>query len=524
MTRVQPLDTKTKAQIKQEIMRDQESRQQRLDTMLTKLSQFTVTSDKTYEQFAVFEKELNSLLQQVGLAASEQFLSKQREVPEENKVSDSSGQEYKYIKEKSYPLRSLFGKGTYMSSQYRRGQNYKPQRELALIDSKVGLLPCGGLSLNLALESVELATRMPYNHATTLLKRYFGYAPSTRALSGLIDFFGPLTGEVEMKEIDLCAEVVIVQLDGRGLPIIREEEHEKRCKPHQKRPRNSNGRKRRRRNAPTVRRKRGEKAKKKKQVTVGVIYGLVRAEDGGWLEPKYKKYLASWGNAESVVKKLRTLCDQINGVKQIIFLSDGAPHYNTLRQKYFSDATGVIDFYHVCEYVWQAGEAALGEKSPELRGFVSEIKGLLLEGEALNAVLKLKEVQSKIPSRGPGTKGRRKRLKDAITYIMKRLHLMPYKKLREEGLEIGTGVIESAMRQVVAIRFEGPGMRWGKQRPHHLLNLLCLRLSGQWDELQKEAVKVSTQRRPRTRMTPKGVNEGKARKSPQDKAESVAAS
>ena len=113
-------------------------------------------------------------------------------------------------------------------------------------------------------------------------------------------------------------------------------------------------------------------------------------------------------------------------------------------------------------------------------------------------------------------------MKGAINYIKKRMHLMPYKGLREEALEIGTGVIESAVRQVVAIRFEGPGMRWGKKRPHHLLNLLCLRLSKQWRHLKNEVTKMSQQYNPRVRMTPPGVNEGKTREALQNSSQQVA--
>ena len=44
------------------------------------------------------------------------------------------------------------------------------------------------------------------------------------------------------------------------------------------------------------------------------------------------------------------------GVKQVVFYSDGDPQYARLARKYFPTATIVVDFYHVSEYLWKAGE------------------------------------------------------------------------------------------------------------------------------------------------------------------------
>ena len=114
---------------------------------------------------------------------------------------------------------------------------------------------------------------------------------------------------------------------------------------------------------------------------------------------------------------------------------------------------------------------------------------------------------ARIPKKGPGNKGRRKRLSDAIRYIAKRVDQMPYQQLREEGLEIASGAIESAVRQVVAIRFDGPGMRWGGPRSQALLTLLCLRLSSGWEKLRTLLNASSHQPRCKRRMTPIGVTE-----------------
>ncbi len=39
---------------------------------------------------------------------------------------------------------------------------------------------------------------------------------------------------------------------------------------------------------------------------------------------------------------------------------------------------------------------------------------------------------------------------------------MRYDLLRKQWLDIGTGAVEGAVRNVVAVRLDGPGMRWGR--------------------------------------------------------------
>jgi hypothetical protein len=46
-------------------------------------------------------------------------------------------------------------------------------------------------------------------------------------------------------------------------------------------------------------------------------------------------------------------------------------------------------------------------------------------------------------------------------------------------LDIGTGVVEGAVRNLVGLRLDGPGMRWGRDRAEMVLHLRCIVLNGQ---------------------------------------------
>ena len=138
-------------------------------------------------------------------------------------------------------------------------------------------------------------------------------------------------------------------------------------------------------------------------------------------------------------KRLRQTFDQIGSkAKKVVYLSDGALHYRRLQQKYFSEAIAVVDFYHVAGYLWKAGAAIYNTESEGLDNFVGYLKRLLKRGEVHEVLSILHSEKETIPKKGPGTKERREKLQKAINYLAKRVdQMLPYKELREEGLEMG---------------------------------------------------------------------------------------
>jgi hypothetical protein len=59
---------------------------------------------------------------------------------------------------------------------------------------------------------------------------------------------------------------------------------------------------------------------------------------------------------------------------------------------------------------------------------------------------------------------------------------MRYPQMRRQELDIATGAVEGAVRNLVGIRLDGPGMRWGLARAEWILHLRCIFLNGQWDD------------------------------------------
>lgn len=509
--------TKVVDEVEEDIRVDIEHRQEAYREAIEELESYVEEASDSQVDLFEITGVLWELLMTIGLKAVELIWARRRQTPDRQRRHDAEGRCYHYYKQKTYTLRCMFGEGEVVGSQYVRGKNARSGDELCPEFIEMGTWSLGGaFGPRLALECGRMCTREAFEPAKEQLERFLPYVPSTRGLQGLVDRLGPLAGEVIEEAPCPSGDVLVVQFDGRGLPKIRDEEYQKRCRTHDK---GEEARPRRGRNESRYldnKRKRGKNKSKKREVTVGIIYGLTEADNGGWKSVDEKHYVARMGDREAVMthlgRKLDEAVEREEPPDKILFLSDGARDYEDLRDEYLPEEVDhVIDYYHVCEYIWRAAHAVHDDRD-EIEAWVRMLKDLLCAGSPEVVLTALRLAYEEIPKRGPGNKDRRENLEDAIRYIAKRAEMMPYDELLAEGLEIGSGAVESAVRQVVELRFDGPGMRWGDERPDRLLNLVCCRLSNHWETLEQGLRDRATRPQSIRRITPIGVREARQMK------------
>jgi hypothetical protein len=380
-----------------------------------------------------------------------------------------------------------FQRPFYIHGDGRRGDTYVP------FDQEVGL-PASRFSLRVIGFASYLTAKMAFAEVAGTLRRFWGWAPATKSLLKMVDQVGPLARpflEAEPGPSD-DGEIIVVEADGGGAPMITDTEMSRRRKPHKKRPRSETGmkwRRTRRRKRPRKRRKKGDKSKNAKIATVGVIYTIRRTPDGQIEGPIHKRVYATFRNAEALFVWLRAEANKRGyATKRVVFLADGDRKLWKLQQRYFPKAEACIDWCHVAEKIWAIGETLFAEGSDELAAWVAAQTADLRMGHATRVVRRLQQLATTLPRSGPGTKGRRERMRQGIQYLKSNLNRMPYAKLHRAGLPIGSGAIEGAIRQLVRMRLDGPGMRWSPARAEHILQMRCVVLNGQWDDFMEHVV------------------------------------
>lgn len=350
------------------------------------------------------------------------------------------------------------------------------------IDRDLGL--CSGFSLGTVTAVVQLCALMAFGTARRLFAEFHEWAPSSRATLRMVDAVGAeARGFLDADAIpDDDGEVLVIQVDGRGAPMISSTEHARRRRPKQRtKGTRRHARRLRRREHPRPRRNKGDKSKNAKIAFVGVIYTL-RATRHGWEGPINKRLIATFHSHEALFRWLAEHAERRGyGRKRCFFLADGSDHIWRGQQKYFPKAVPCVDWYHVAEKLWEAGGCLQREGSAALRQWVQDKQSKLRHGKIAEVLDDLAIAHNAIAKTGPGNKGRRKRLLGIIEYLAAHEHRMPYAELRRDDLDIGTGAVEGAVRNLVGLRLDGPGMRWGRDRAEMILHLRCIVLNGQWD-------------------------------------------
>jgi hypothetical protein len=236
-----------------------------------------------------------------------------------------------------------------------------------------------------------------------------------------------------------------------------------------------------------VRRAPGKKSKNAKVAAVGAIYTLKRDEGGKLEGPLNKRVYATFKSYRALFEWLR---DEANKrgygtakFSKVLFLADGAKVLWDLKKEFFPEAQECLDWFHAVEKLWEAGKAicrGTRRKRRALEARVTTMKKALRAGKVLEIISELMTMLDDTPVTGPGNKYRREVLDKVINHFAENASRMRYKQLRSEDLPIGSGVIEGAVRHLVGVRLDGPGMRWGRDRAEAVVHLRCVLINGQW--------------------------------------------
>lgn len=283
-------------------------------------------------------------------------------------------------------------------------------------------------------------------------------------------------------------EIIVVAGDGKGVPMRRSLQQ---------------------RINHAKRRGKGEKKNKKQMAYVGAAYTIDRfcrtpedvldevcrkecAKDRP--QPKHKRvWVEMTQQREDAPANGKTRLFAQLGVevesrarrrnKPIVCLMDGERAlWAAMRQWLPEQTVGILDLYHVMEYLWKAAHCFHAEKSDEAEDFVTDRLRMLLEGKVGYLIGGLRRKVASLC----GIK--RKRLLTVIGYLENNRSHMRYDEYLTEGYPIGSGVIEGACRHVVKDRMELSGMRWTVEGAQAMLHLRSIYLNGDWKEFDKHRI------------------------------------
>jgi hypothetical protein len=429
---------------------------------------------------ASVERALWQQLLVLGRALVTLFLAQRAQRPRAASY-EHGGQVFEVRGERESQVGTLFGKVPFRRPVGRGGGRRRRMDDP--VAREVGLAT--GFSLPTILVVGRLCAQMAFAGARENFEQTHGWTPSPRAVLRMVDGLGPRAAQFleQAPAPEEDGEILVVEADGKGAPMIGPVEYDRRAQPRRPEERKKTRRRQRRerrREHPRERLTSGKKSKNAKVAVVGVVYTLRRTKAG--LEgPINKRLVATFEGHDALGRLLRREADKRGyGKKRTIFLGDGSEHIWRLQAKHFPNAESCIDWFHVVEKLWDAGRCFHTAGSEPLKRWVDAQRELLRQSKGPQIIAGLQARLDGIAKTGPGNKWRRDLLTRTITYLNDHAERMPYKRFREQDLDIGTGAVEGAVRNLVGVRFDGPGMRWGRGRSEALLQLRCILLNKQW--------------------------------------------
>ncbi len=223
-------------------------------------------------RFFEFESELWTGLLALGCAVVRLFLECQvaRPRPVEYRAG---GQRYRLTGERqTLELGTRFGKVSFARPVGRRPEAPRAACDVP-VDRELGL--CSGFSLGVVQGLLRLYAQMAYGTARSTFRDSYEWVPSPRAALRMVDAVGtrarPFLEQAALPEDD--GEILVLQVDGRGAPMIGVSELARRCQPHLPREEGTTARQRRRQRRQSrtkPRRTKGEPSKNAKVAIVGV--------------------------------------------------------------------------------------------------------------------------------------------------------------------------------------------------------------------------------------------------------------
>lgn len=305
--------------------------------------------------------------------------------------------------------------------------------------------------------ATQLAIFVPEEHTRDFLKTLLNIDVSVTLISNIVTRFGSKlhsdyykksrrTYAIENKETNV--DVLYVEADGAMTPLW------------------------------------GDKCREYKENKLGIVFNnkdivhKITKNDHETCKVIHKKFVSSIAEGVEPFKKMLFAAAVEKGyhsAKKIVFLCDGASWLMKLRDEYFPNAIQILDWYHAVEHLWETGEKLFEGNKDKMKQWAEPLQELLWNG-------KVKDVIKLIEKQALGSTKYQTELYKLRGYYVSHSNFMKYDKYREQGLFIGSGIIESANKYIVSQRLKQSGMIWSKVGADSMIWARCKYFEGYWDD------------------------------------------
>ena len=172
---------------------------------------------------------------------------------------------------------------------------------------------------------------------------------------------------------------------------------------------------------------------------------------------------------------------RVREAKEVGAVMDGADWCQMFTDRHRPDAVRILDFPHGGEHINNLLEALVNANihfPPQMLERCLHI----LKHRGPRPLLRMAD-------RLGDDLAERKGVNAHLEYLRKREALMQYPQFQRDGWPIGSGMVESANKNVVEARLKGTGMHWQRKNVNPMLALRNAVCNGRWREMWQKALR-----------------------------------
>lgn len=184
-------------------------------------------------------------------------------------------------------------------------------------------------------------------------------------------------------------------------------------------------------------------------------------------------YAATMGSPETLGEAWNGLAKQAGrGLNSFVHVvCDGAAWLEKQAQAQLQPDRHLLDFYHVCEYL-----GAAKENCAQNARWLGTQKNRLKKNrhhQVIDELEKHLEPETDDDAEAP--------VRRAHRYLRNHAHQLDYQGSRQDGLPIGSGMIESGNKHLIQSRMKIAGAAWTKSTAEAMIAARAQRANGNWD-------------------------------------------
>jgi len=253
---------------------------------------------------------------------------------------------------------------------------------------------------------------------------------------------------------DMDIEKMYVQIDGTGVPVVKKETKNRKGK-------GDNGQ------------------AKTREAKLGCVFTQTTLDEKGFpiRDEGSTSYVGFIETAEDFGDRIyaEAIARGLEKAKVVCVIGDGAQWIWNIVDFHFKGAIQIIDLYHAREHYWYVAKKIFSNDKKKAKTWTDKRRKELDSGNVEKVIAAMKRLS-------PTTGEEKEDIEKQISYFEKNKERMRYKKFRELGLFIGSGVVEAGCKNVIAQRLKQSGMHWTVKGANNIIALRCCLFSNRWED------------------------------------------